>query len=88
MRRKDLSGANEWMGAVCSMRSRMVCRFSGRKMSVLSRLVKMSVFEGGVGWTNGGRLDRSRQRFALLRPEVEEDLERTGVSIVKCVVEV
>lgn len=84
MRRKDLSGANECMGATLSMRSRISCRFSGRKMSMLLRLVKRRVLDGGVGWINGGRSERSRLRLALLREEVEDDLEGRGVgSIMK-----
>lgn len=84
MRRKDLSGANEWIGATFSMRPRISCKFSGKKMSVLLRLVKRRVLDGGVGWINGGRSERSRLRLALLREEVEDDLERRGEgSIVK-----
>src|SRR5690242_12580947 len=73
MRRNDLRGAQLCTGAVCVTSSRMVWRLSGRKMSVFCRLVKRSVLEGGVGWTSGGRLERSSDREALdLRDEPVE----------------
>lgn len=57
------------------MRSRMVCKFSGRKTSVLLRLVKRRVLEGGVGCERGGSFERSRVRPGDLRLEAEEDRE-------------
>lgn len=60
MRRKDLSGAQLWIGAMLATSSFIVTRLSGRKMSVDCRLVKSSVFDGGVGCCSGGRLERSR----------------------------
>jgi len=57
--RKDLSGAQEWMGAEASMRSLIVCRLSARNISASCRFVMRRVFEGGVGWTSGGIVLRS-----------------------------
>ncbi len=59
MRRKDLRGAQEWIGAEALMRSLMVWRLSARKISASWRLVISSVFEGGVGCCRGGREERS-----------------------------
>lgn len=59
MRRKDFSGAQEWIGAELFMSSRISCRLSARKTSASWRFVMMSVFEGGVGCTRGGMLERS-----------------------------
>jgi len=59
MRRKDLRGAQEWIGAEVLMRSLIVWRLSARKMDASWRLVIMRVFEGGVGWVRGGMLERS-----------------------------
>ena len=78
MRRNDLSGAKAWMGAVLVMRSRMLCRLSGRKTSGLVRFVNSRVLDGGVGWTSGGRLDRSSVRLAL-READDEDRDGRGV---------
>ena len=44
------------------------------KMVGSLRLVTRSVFEGGVGWTSGGRSERSRER-----PLREEARDRGGV---------
>jgi hypothetical protein len=59
MRRKDLRGAQEWIGAEALTRSLMVWRLSARNISASWRLVIRRVFEGGVGCCNGGREDRS-----------------------------
>jgi hypothetical protein len=75
MRRKELRGAKAWIGAECVIRSRMVCKFSGRKTSVLLRLVKRRVLEGGVGCERGGSFERSRVRPGDRRLEEEEDRE-------------
>lgn len=72
MRRKDLSGAKEWRGAVELMSSRIVCRFGALKISRSRRLVMRRVFEGGVGWTRAGREERSRDR-GVLAPEERRD---------------
>lgn len=71
MRPNDLSGAHEWIGAVEAIRSRMVCRLSGRKTSEDWRLVKMRVLEGGTGWISGGRLDKSRLSVDFREETVE-----------------
>lgn len=63
MRRKDLRGAQVWMGAVLLINSLMVCRLSGWKMERSCRLVMRRVLEGGVGWSSGGMLERSRLRL-------------------------
>lgn len=47
--RKDLRGAQVWIGAEALMSSLMVWRLSARKISASWRLVIKSVFEGGVG---------------------------------------
>lgn len=52
----------------------MVWRFSGRKISLSSRLVNRRVFDGGVGKLGGGRLERSRERFER-REALEEERE-------------
>ena len=49
MRRKDLRGAQECIGADEFMRSLMVWRLSGRNISRSFRFVIMSVLDGGVG---------------------------------------
>ncbi len=59
MRRKDFSGAQEWMGADELIKSLIVWMLSARNISGSLRLVIRRVFEGGVGWTRGGRLERS-----------------------------
>lgn len=57
----------------------MTSRFLGLKISMLLRLVKSNVLDGGVGFSNGGRLDRSNVKFALLREEaLDDDLDGTG----------
>jgi hypothetical protein len=73
----------------------MVWRFSGRKTSMLLRLVKRRVLDGGVGWESGGSFERSRVRPGDLRLEAEDDREDLVVglsegSMVKmdCVVEI
>lgn len=75
MRRKDLRGAQVWIGAVLEMSSLMVWRLSGRKTERSCRLVMRRVLDGGVGCCSGGMLERSRRR------EVLEDLleEREGI---------
>jgi hypothetical protein len=79
MRRNDFSGAKAWTGAISSTRVRIVCKLSGRKMSRLFRPVMRRVFDGGVGWETGGRLERSRVRPSLFDDELEaEDEEREG----------
>lgn len=60
MREKDFSGAQVWMVAVVLMRSLMVSKLEGRKMSFEFRFVMIKVFEGGVGMESGGILVRSR----------------------------
>lgn len=62
IRRKDLSGDHVYMGAVASIRPRIVCRLSGRKMSRSSKFVIRRVFVGGAGCVSGGMLDRSKLR--------------------------
>lgn len=85
MRLKDFRGAQEYMGAVELMRSRIVCKLSGRKISGFWRLVKMSVLEGGVGWVNGGMLLRSSDRVDLrLRKEEFEPVEERESAGVAC----
>lgn len=79
MRRKDLRGAKEWIGAEALMRSLMVWRLSGRKISGSWRLVIRRVFDGGVGWMSGGRVERSMERGVLER---WEDLGEVDVNIV------
>lgn len=65
MRRKDFRGDHVYMGAVASISCRMVCKFSGRKMSRSSKLVMRRVLVGGVGCVSGGMLDRSKLREDL-----------------------
>lgn len=65
------------MGAEEFMRSLMVCRLSGRKTSASWRLVMMRVFEGGVGWLSGGRLERSID--ILTREDREVGRDDSGV---------
>lgn len=60
IRLKDLRGAHEWMGAEELIRVRISWRLSARKTRGSERFVIMRVFEGGVGWTIGGMLERSR----------------------------
>jgi len=67
MREKDLSGAQEWMGADVLMSSRIVWRLSARKIVGSLRLVIMSVFEGGVGCVYGGMEERSMESGVLER---------------------
>lgn len=62
----------------------MTSRFLGLKISRLFRLVKSKVLEGGVGFSSGGRLERSRVRFALLREALEEDREVLGEVSILC----
>lgn len=73
MRRKDLRGAQVWMGAVLLINSLIVCRLSGRKMDRSLRLVMRRVFDGGVGCCSGGMLERSRLRDFF--ENLEEALE-------------
>lgn len=74
MRRKDLRGAHEWIGAEVLMSSRMVWRLSARKTEGSCKLVMRSVFDGGVGICNGGIAERSIDIFALEAREVGRDV--------------
>lgn len=74
IRRKDLRGAKAWIGAECVIKSRMVCKFSGRKTSVLLRLVKRRVLEGGVGCWSGGSLERSSVSDRLDEPDDRREM--------------
>lgn len=65
MRRKDLRGAQEWIGAEVLISSLMVWRLSARKTEGSWRLVIRSVLEGGVGICRGGMAERSMDIFAL-----------------------
>lgn len=76
MRRKDLRGAQTWIGADALIRSRIVWRLSGRKISGSCRFVMRRVFEGGVGMDIGGRLERSMVMEA--RDPREEGREAGG----------
>jgi hypothetical protein len=76
IRRKDLRGAHEWIGAEELMRSLIVWRLSARKTSRSWRLVMSRVFEGGVGRASGGMVDRSSD--SGVRDLEEEGLEETG----------
>jgi len=78
IRRKDLSGAKACICAVSDIDSRMEDRDSGVKMSMLLRLVKRRVLEGGVGCVSGGRLERSRVRLDFLEAD-EDDRDARGV---------
>lgn len=62
MRRKDFSGAKEWMVDVELIRSRIVCRLGAEKISRERRFVIRSVLEGGVGWMRGGTLLKSKDK--------------------------
>lgn len=66
------------------MRSLIVRRFSGRKMSFVERLVMMRVLEGGVGMLRGGRFERSRERPAE-RERLEEGRDDCGEDSVDIV---
>lgn len=55
------------------MRVLMVCRLSGRKISMSCRLVMRSVFEGGVGCMSGGMAERSMESGDLDRREAEQE---------------
>jgi hypothetical protein len=76
MRRKDLRGAQAWIGAEESMRSLMVWRLSGRKMAVSRRFVMRRVFEGGVGIDRGGTIERSIDM--VLRESLEVGRDEGG----------
>jgi len=67
IREKDFKGAQEWMGALVLMSSRIVWRLSARKTTGSLRLVTMSVFEGGVGCVYGGMEERSIESGVLDR---------------------
>lgn len=67
MREKDFRGAQEWMGALVLMSSRIVWRLSARKTIGSLRLVIISVFEGGVGCVYGGIEERSIESGVLDR---------------------
>lgn len=69
IRRNDLSGAHEWMGADELIRSLIVWRLSARKISVSCRFVMSRVFDGGVGGCNGGMQERSIDRGVRGREE-------------------
>jgi len=77
MRRKDLRGAHEWIGAEAFMRSLMVWRLSARKMEASWRLVIRRVLEGGVGWIKGGRFERSMDML-LFRDARDVGLDSGG----------
>lgn len=77
MRRKDLRGAQEWIGAEALMRSLIVCRLSARKISASWRLVIRRVFDGGVGWIKGGRFERSMDML-LFRDARDVGLDSGG----------
>ena len=68
MRRKERSGAQEWIGAEALIKSLIVWRLSARKTSGSWRLVINRVFEGGVGMLRGGIVERSRDRGVLDSP--------------------
>jgi hypothetical protein len=59
IRRKDLRGAQTWIGADALISSRMAWRLSGRKISGSLRFVMSSVFEGALGVGRGGRVEKS-----------------------------
>lgn len=84
MREKDLRGAQVWMGAEVLIRSLIVWRLSGRKISLSLRFVMRRVLEGGVGCTRGGRLERSRERdlWELRREEMVLPIGEVGVDIL------
>jgi len=82
MRRKDLRGAQEWIGAEELMRSLMVWRLSGRKISMSWRLVIRRVLEGGVGAWRGGMADRSIERGVREREEGRDDCVELGVDMM------
>lgn len=83
IREKDFKGAQEWIGAEVLMRSLIVWRLSGRKISASFRLVIRRVLEGGVGWVRGGRLVRSRDSdlWEPRREERELPVGEVGVDI-------
>jgi hypothetical protein len=83
MRRNDLSGAHEWRGADELIRSLIVCRCSGRKMSRLCRLVMRSVFEGGVGCDSGGSEDKSSESGVRDLNEAGDDLGELEVILLQ-----
>jgi hypothetical protein len=73
MRRNDLRGAHEWIGAEELMSSLMVWRLSGRNISRSFRFVIMRVLEGGVGCWRGGTAAISRLRGVREREDVGDD---------------
>jgi len=74
MRRKLLNGAHEWIGAEELIRSLIVWMLSARKISGSFKFVMSSVFDGGVGLSRGGMVDRSMVMFAFLEArDVERD---------------
>jgi len=75
MRRKDFKGAHEWIGAEAFIRSLIVCRLSGRNISVSCRLVMSNVFDGGVGSVSGGMVERSKESGVR---GLEEGLDDSG----------
>ena len=86
MRRKDFSGAHEWIGADASMRSLIFWRLSARKISVSCKFVMRSVFEGGVGCDRGGIVERSMKSDVLdSLEEGRDDCGELSEDIVKTV---
>lgn len=79
MREKDFSGAQVWIGAVLLIRSLMVRRLGAEKICFESRLVMMSVLEGGVGIDSGGRFERSRERPGERDERLELGRDDAGV---------
>lgn len=76
MRRKDLRGAQEWIGADVLMRSLMVWRLSARNISRSCKFVMSNVFDGGVGRASGGIVDKSND--SGVRDLEEEGLDESG----------
>lgn len=61
MRRKDFSGAKEWVVAWASRADFMLARFGAVKIEGSLRLVIIRVLEGGVGCESWGRSLKSRE---------------------------
>lgn len=83
MRRKDLRGAQEWMGAVALINSLMVWRFSALKISGSCKFVIRSVFDGGEGGVSGGSEERSNERGVLDLDESGEDVGELWLDILR-----
>lgn len=73
IRRREGSGEKEFRGATDSISLRMVASEAGWKRTISWRSVIRRVFDGGLGWERGGRLERSR--VSAGRDEEEEDRE-------------